>query len=133
MRDLTGGLIDYAFQSTIQVVAPIHQKQAIGIAVATDDRITSLPDLPTLKEAGFDDVRIDSWQGIGGPKGLPPNVVQKIGAALNAAAKDPVIVQRVETDQVKLITGSQREFDDLLVSDSERLGSVVRRLKIKAD
>ncbi len=133
MRDLIGGLVHFAFLSTIQSVAPIAQNQARGIAVATETRISTLPDVPTLKELGYGDVAVDSWFGIGGPKGLPPDVVARIGAELAAAAKDPAIMKRAEADHVALIPGSQDAFMKLLLSDYERLGAGVRRLGIKAD
>jgi tripartite-type tricarboxylate transporter receptor subunit TctC len=131
--DLTGGLLDFAFLSTVQSIAPIAQKQARGLAVGTKNRVKALPDVPTLAELGYGDVAVDSWFGIGGPKGLPPDIAEKISAAMNAAAKDPVIVQRAAADDVELITGTPEEFRKLLMYDYERLGAAVKRVGIKAE
>jgi tripartite-type tricarboxylate transporter receptor subunit TctC len=133
MRDLTGGLIDYAFLSTVQTIAPITQNQARGVAVASDTRVPALPDLPTLKELGYDGVAVDSWFGIGGPKGLPPEVVATIAKELVAAAKDPLIAKRAEADSVALIPGTQDAFMKLLTSDYERLSGAVKHLHIRAE
>jgi tripartite-type tricarboxylate transporter receptor subunit TctC len=133
MRDLAGGLIDFAFLSTVQSIAPVSQNQARGIAVATDSRIKALPDLPTLKELGYGDVAVDSWFGIGGPKGLPPEVIRKIRAALISAAGNSAIAPRAEAEQVALIPGPEEQFQKLLAYDYERLGVAVRRLGIKPE
>jgi tripartite-type tricarboxylate transporter receptor subunit TctC len=133
MMDLTGGLIDYAFLSTVQSIAPVEQKQARAVAVGTERRVDALPGVPTLKELGYGDVAIDSWFGIGGPAGLPPEVIKKIGAELVAAAKDPTIVTRAKADDVALIPGSHDAIMKILASDRERLGGAVKRLGIKAE
>jgi tripartite-type tricarboxylate transporter receptor subunit TctC len=133
MMDLTGGLIDYAFLSTVQSIAPVQQHQARALAVGTESRVDALPGVPTLKELGYGDVAVDSWFGIGGPAGLPPEIVKKIGEELVAAAKDPSIIARAKTDDVALIPGSQDAIMKLLAADRERLGGAVKRLGIKAE
>jgi tripartite-type tricarboxylate transporter receptor subunit TctC len=133
MSDLTGGLIDFAFISTVGAIAPIAQHQARGLAVGADEHVSALPDVPTLKELGYADVAFDSWFGIGGPKGLPPEVVQKIGTELVAAARDEQVRKRAEADHVALIPGSQEAFMKLLASDYDRVAGAVKRLGMKAE
>ncbi|MGZ5835471.1 MAG: Bug family tripartite tricarboxylate transporter substrate binding protein, partial [Xanthobacteraceae bacterium] len=133
MMDLTGGLLDFAFLSTVQSLAPIAQNQVRALAVGTAKRVTALPDIPTLAELGLGDVAVDSWFGIGGPKGTPPDIVEKINAELRAAAKDPVIIKRAEADDAGIITGTPDEAMKLLLYDYDRLGVAVRRLGIKSE
>ena len=104
--DLTGGLLDFAFLSTVQSIAPIAQNQARGLAVGTKTRIKALPDVPTLAELGYGDVAVNSWFGIAGPKGMPPEIVARINAELRAAATDPLIVKRAEADDVAIVIGT---------------------------
>jgi tripartite-type tricarboxylate transporter receptor subunit TctC len=133
MLDLTGGLIDFAFQSTVQSIAPIAQGQMRGVAVGSEQRVKALPDLPTLKELGYGEVAIESWFGIGGPKGLPPDIVARISAELVAAAKDPAVQKRAQADDVALLPGPQDAIMKLLASDYERLSGAVKRLGMKAE
>jgi len=133
MSDLTGGLIDFAFISTVGAIAPIAQGQARGLAVGSDERVSALPDVPTLKELGYADVAFDSWFGIGGPKGLPPEIVERIGKEIAAAAKDDIIRKRAAADHVALIPGSHQAFMKLLASDYERVAGAVKRLNMKAE
>jgi tripartite-type tricarboxylate transporter receptor subunit TctC len=133
LMDLTGGLIDFAFLSTLQSIAPVAQNQARALAVGSDTRIKAMPDVPTLKELGYGDLAIDSWFGIAGPKNLPPEVVKRIDAEVSAAAKDASVQNRARADDVALLPGSQAAFMKLLTFDYERVSNIVKRLDIKAE
>ncbi len=67
------------------------------------------------------------------PEGLPPEIISRIGAELVAAAKDPVIIKRAESDDVTLVPGSQDAIMKILLADFDRLGGAVKRLGIKAE
>ncbi len=133
MMDLTGGLIDFAFLSTVQSIAPVAQHQARALAVGTEVRIKAMPDVPTMKELGYGDVAIDSWFGIAGPKNLPAEVVKRINAELVAAANDPTVRQRAEADDLVLLPGPPEALMKLLTFDHERFSKAVKRLDIKAE
>jgi tripartite-type tricarboxylate transporter receptor subunit TctC len=133
MTDLTGGLIDYAFISTVAAIAPVAQRQARAVAVGSNERVKALPDVPTLEELGYGAVAFDSWFGIGGPKALRPEVVSRIAAEIAAAARDPQIKQRAEADHVTLLPGSQEAMLKLLAADYERVKDAVKRLDLRAE
>ncbi len=116
MLDLTGGLIDFAFLSTVQSIAPVAQNQTRAVAVGTESRIKAMPDVPTLKELGYGDVAIDSWFGIAGPKNLPEDIVKRINAEVVAAANDPSVRQRAEADDLVLLPGPPEAVLKLLRS-----------------
>ena len=133
LTDLSGGLLDYAFLSTVQAIAPINQHQARGVAVGAKSRIKALPEVPTLEELGYNDVVVDSWFGMGAPKGTPPEIIARLNAELRAASTDPVIVKRAEADEVALVTGTREEAEKFLAEDYVRMGNAVRRLGIKSE
>ena len=56
-----------------------------AVAVSTPERLQVLPDTPTFKEAGLDDIKASNWWGVGVPKGTPPAAVKKLHAAFRAA------------------------------------------------
>jgi tripartite-type tricarboxylate transporter receptor subunit TctC len=133
MTDLIGGLLDYAFLSTVQAIAPINQHQARGIAIGTTTRMKALPDVPTLAELGYGDVVVDSWFGVAAPKGTPPEIIARLNAELRAASSDSAIVKRAEADQVAIVTGTSEEADKFLADDFVRMGNAVKRLGIKSE
>ena len=133
MLDLTGGLIDFAFLSTVQSIAPVAQNQARALAVGTETRIKAMPEVPTLKELGYGDVVIDSWFGLAGPKNLPPEIVKHLNAEVVAAANDQSVRQRAEADDLVLLPGPPEAVLKLLRFDYERVSGAVKRLDIKPE
>ena len=89
---------DIAFTSDIpSLIAPMHRAgSAHAIFVATDQRSSHLPDIPTAREAGLGDYQAYSWYGIYGPAGTPRPIVDRLAAAIDQALGDPAIHQRLE-------------------------------------
>lgn len=74
-----------------------HEKGEVRIMfVATDERSSIIPDIPTASEVGLKDYRAYSWYGIFGPAGLPQNVTDRMAQAIDEALADPVINKRLE-------------------------------------
>jgi tripartite-type tricarboxylate transporter receptor subunit TctC len=88
MTALAGGHIDFAGQQWSESTGLIQGGKVRGVAVVHPTRLPSLPDIPTAKEAGFPDLNVVGWQGLAGPKGLPPAIVTKWNALLEEASKD---------------------------------------------
>jgi tripartite-type tricarboxylate transporter receptor subunit TctC len=131
--DLGAGMLDMTFTSSVQALPLIAQGQVRPLAVASETRLTQLPNVPTLKELGLGNVSVESWFGIAAPKGTPAGIVARLNAELVKAAQDPLIVKHAEQDGVTLRTGPQEEIVKLLAVDYERLGGAVKRLQIKAE
>lgn len=74
-----------------------HEKEQVRILfVATDERSSIIPNIPTASEVGLKDYRAYSWYGIFGPAGLPQTVTDRMAAAIDEALADPVINKRLE-------------------------------------
>jgi tripartite-type tricarboxylate transporter receptor subunit TctC len=133
ITDLSAGLIDFAFSSTVGSIGPVAQRHARALAVGTRERMNFWPDVPTFRELGYQDLELDSWFGIGGPKGLPKDVQERIAQEIATAKQDPLIRNRAEQDYVELLPGSQEAFLKLLASDYERVGPAVKRMGMKPE
>lgn len=94
MNDLLGGQIDLMCDQTTNTTGQIKGGKIKAYAVTTKTRVPSLPDLPTMDEAGIKGFEVAIWHGLYAPKGTPKPVVDKLAAALQAALKDPAVVQR---------------------------------------
>jgi len=94
MTALAGGHIDFAGQQWSESTGLIQGGKVRGIAVVHPTRLPGLPDIPTAKEAGFPDLNVVGWQGLAGPKGLPPAIVAKWNALLEEASKDPAFLEQ---------------------------------------
>jgi tripartite-type tricarboxylate transporter receptor subunit TctC len=94
MTDLLGGQVDMTCDQTTNTMGHIRSGKIKAYAVTTKERLSSLPDLPTLDEAGLEGFEVTAWHGLYAPKGTPQEVVDKLVAALQVALKDPKVVER---------------------------------------
>ncbi|MGL6210275.1 MAG: tripartite tricarboxylate transporter substrate-binding protein [Paracoccaceae bacterium] len=95
MTDLLGGQIDLMCDQTTNTTQQITAGTVKAYAVTTLERLTILPDLPTMGEAGLTDVEIAIWHGIWTPKGTPAEVNERLSVALQAALADPDLIARL--------------------------------------
>jgi tripartite-type tricarboxylate transporter receptor subunit TctC len=94
LNDLIAGHIDYLCEQAVSVAGAVTGGQVKALAISADQRLPTLPDVPTAKEAGLD-YRMSIWAGIFAPKGTPKPIVDKIAAALSKALDDPTVQQRI--------------------------------------
>jgi tripartite-type tricarboxylate transporter receptor subunit TctC len=90
-------------------------------------RTASLPDVPTMKEQGFD-VEFYIWAGVFAPAGLPPDVRERITAAVRQSAQDPEFVKALANVNTPVNYKEGRDFDQFLETDTKRLAEVVRKM-----
>jgi tripartite-type tricarboxylate transporter receptor subunit TctC len=93
LNDLVGGQIDYMVDQSLNVIPQIKAGTIKVYAIAAAQRLESLPEVPTSKEAGVDFI-FSAWNAMVAPKGTPADVIAKLSAALNKALDDPVTVKR---------------------------------------
>ncbi|WP_430398301.1 tripartite tricarboxylate transporter substrate-binding protein [Ferrovibrio sp.] len=94
MNDLLGGQIDLMCDQTTNTTGQIKGGKIKAYAVTTKTKVPALPDLPTMDSSGLPGFEVAVWHGVYAPKGTPKPVIDKLAAALQAALKDPVVVQR---------------------------------------
>jgi tripartite-type tricarboxylate transporter receptor subunit TctC len=89
MTDLQGGQVDLLCDQSTQTTEVIRGGRVKAYGATTKQRISSLPDLPTLDEQGLRNFEMAVWHGVYVPKGTPKAVLDKLVAALQAGVKDP--------------------------------------------
>jgi tripartite-type tricarboxylate transporter receptor subunit TctC len=94
LNDLIGGHVDFFCEQVVSVAPQIAAGTIKAYAVSSPQRLASLPDVPTAKEAGTD-YEMDIWAGIFAPKGTPRAVVDKLASVLDRALDDPNVKQRL--------------------------------------
>jgi tripartite-type tricarboxylate transporter receptor subunit TctC len=133
LTDLMGGQVLFATDSL--TAAMTHIKSGRLRALATTDlaREGSLPDVPTLAEAGLSGVQVAAIGGLFAPKGTPKDVVDKVSAAAAKVLVNPEVAQRfaaVETDPLRVTVPA---FNDLLRREAEVWSPLVRQLGLKTE
>lgn len=95
MNALLGGQVDLLCDQTTSTIPQIKAGTVKLYGVTTPKRLASLPDAPTIDEQGLKGFQVVVWHGIYAPKGTSKEAVDKFGAALRAALKDPAVAKRL--------------------------------------
>jgi tripartite-type tricarboxylate transporter receptor subunit TctC len=126
VADLLGGQLQGTFETTSVILAYIRDGSLRPLAVASHARLTDLPDVPTMIESGVPDFIGDSWTGIAAPAGTPPEIIDKLNAAINAALKSPEVTASFSRLKADAKIGTPQEFGVFLADEGKRWGEFVR-------
>ncbi|WP_029013674.1 tripartite tricarboxylate transporter substrate binding protein BugD [Niveispirillum irakense] len=136
MNDLVGGQVDIMCDQTTNTTGQIKGGAIKAYAVTTPNRVPSLSDLPTTKEAGLPGVEVAVWHGIYAPKGTPDAVVKKLSDALKVALKDETVKQRfadLGTEPVAEDRATPKALGDFVVTEIDRWKPVITAAGVYAD
>ena len=95
MNALLGGQVDLLCDQTTSTTQHIKAGTVKLFGVTTAERLKGMPSVPTLQEQGLKGFQVVVWHGIYAPKGTPKEAIDKFGAALRAALKDPGVAQKL--------------------------------------
>jgi tripartite-type tricarboxylate transporter receptor subunit TctC len=90
-------------------------------------RTAALPDVPTMKEQGFD-VEFYIWAGVFAPAGLPADVSDRVTAAVRASMQDPEFQKAMTNVNTPINYKEGKDFEAFLDTDTKRLAEVVRKM-----
>jgi len=133
LTDLMSGQVLFATDSLTAAMPLIRGGRIRALATTDLAREGSLPDVPTLAEAGVPGVQVAAIGGLFAPKGTPKDVSDKIAAAMVKVMATPEVIQRmaaVETDALKV---SLPAFNDVLRKEAEVWSPLVRQLDLKPE
>jgi tripartite-type tricarboxylate transporter receptor subunit TctC len=94
LNDLIGGHVDFFCEQAVSVAPQIAAGTIKAYAISSSERLPTLPDVPTAKEAGLD-YQMTIWAGIFAPKGTPKPIVDKLAAALDKSLDDPGVAAKI--------------------------------------
>ncbi len=129
MNSLLGNHVQLMFSDGPTAVPQVEAKtvKALGISPA---RLSLLPDIPTMEEAGLPGYSAHSWSGVVAPKGTPAAVVEKINAAMVRALKEPDTVDRFAKFGAQPAVQTPAEFGQFLKTETEKWARVIREANI---
>ena len=133
LTDLIAGRIDIMFDNIPLPLTYIKAGKLRGLAVTAAQRAPSLPELPTLAEAGVPGFDVSSWYGIYAPAGLPHDLVTKLNGAFNAALQTADIRERLMAGGWTLVGGTPEQFAAHTQAEVERWARVVKSANVRVD
>jgi tripartite-type tricarboxylate transporter receptor subunit TctC len=135
LNDLVGGQIDYMVDQSLNVIPQIKAGTIKAYAVAAPERLKSLPDVPTTKEAGVDFI-FSAWNAMVAPKGTPKAIVDKLADALAKALDDAKVKERFDELGSTGPTGADRgpaALQKLVESEMARITPVLKAAMAAAE
>ena len=130
---LMGGQIDFLIGAAF-IANPLVQAGKIkGLAVTTPTRDKSLPNLPTVTEAGLLDLQFEIFYGLLAPPGTPAPVIAKLSAAMKQAVLDPEFKESMEKGSMFTTSSTPAEFSALMRRHSERWHGIIQKNKISIE
>ena len=133
MTDALGGNIPLVYTAVAGAVQHVKQGRLVGIAVSSNARSSSLPDVPTFIEGGVPDFEASSWVAILAPPKTPRPVIEKLNRELNAALADPVVIEKLQTLGIAPAPGTPEALANRMRSDLAKYGKVVKEANIRAE
>jgi len=131
--DTIGGQTQFMFPSLFTAYPHVKSGKLRAMAVAGPKRVASLPEVPTLKEAGVDGVDVTQWYAIFAPAKTPKAIVDQINKALNQVLADKEVVKRMEDHGADVESSTPDQLGALVKSELEKWKSVVQKAKLTAD
>ena len=120
--------------SSIPTILPhVRSGRVRALGLATSQRIPSLPEFPTIAEAGLPGFEASGWAGMIGPANLPRDIVQRLNTAIVETLKQKDIIERMLKDGAVPAPSSPEEFAAYLKSELRKWGEVVRIANVKAE
>ncbi|MDQ0137740.1 tripartite-type tricarboxylate transporter receptor subunit TctC [Neorhizobium galegae] len=127
MTALLGGHLDVAFQTSSASAGGILSDPNVrALGVSTGQRLSTLPDLPTISEAlpGFE---MSAWAGIWAPAGTPNEIVEKLSSAILEIQKTPEFKEFMDRLVATSLPMGPAEFDKFLDSERQKWGAIVKK------
>lgn len=131
LNDLAEGRIDM-FVGALAIIRPFAQAGKVKVlAVTNRDRAATMPDVPTVKEAGYPELGFDGLVGLFGPREMPNDLRERIAADIRVVMADPEIVSRLTATGQAVSPGSSAEFDAEIKAQRAQIAAVGQTLGIK--
>ena len=133
LQDTIGGQTQLIFGAVPTTLPHVKAGRLRALAVTTDKRIAAAPDLATVAELGYPGYEVTNWHGLVGPKGIPPDIADRLNREINDIIRAEDMKKSLATDGLEPAGGSRARFGEILKSEMERWAKVVQQAGIKVE
>jgi len=130
---LLAGNADVAVLPAAAVMPQVKAGKVKALAVATGKRSPSLPELPTLAEAGLKDIQADAWMGFVVPAKTPDAIVRRLHGELVQILADPEVRDKLRLQYMDVVADTPAEARAVLAADIERWRPIIQKNNITLD
>jgi tripartite-type tricarboxylate transporter receptor subunit TctC len=133
LNDIIAGHVDFIFMELASAIKLHEGGKARILAVATDKRISSLPDIPTFDEAGVKGFESGTWNALAAPPKTPASIVLKLNKAVNEVLQSPQAQDHFAKINLRAAGGSPAEAAAFIKKETEVWGGVIRDANVEAN
>ena len=133
LNDLLAGQVDFIFMELSSAVKLHQGGNARILAIAADKRLDSLPDIPTMIEAGVPNFVSDTWNALTAPPKTPAAIVAKLNQAVNDIIAEPETKKQFETLNLLPAGGTPAETARFVAAETQRWTEVIHRAGIQPE
>lgn len=131
LTDVMGGQVQMMVNTTIVAAPHIRSGRVRALATTGAQRSHTLPDIPTLDEAGVRGYEGNTWCGLGAPARTPRHIVERINRDIAAVMQTPEVHQKLMEGGSQVTGGSPDAFLQILKTDLEKYGRLIKAVGIK--
>jgi tripartite-type tricarboxylate transporter receptor subunit TctC len=133
VQDVIGGQLPCMFLDLAGGLPVMQAGKVRVLAIGSAKRAPSLPNVPTLAEAGVPNVEVYAFQGLLGPAGLPEAVVARLNSELNKALLSAVVQKRAADFGMEVLPGTPAQFKAMARAEALRWGPIIKTAGVKLD
>jgi len=133
VTDLIGGQVQLSFQNSIAVLGHVKTGKLRALAVSGENRLASLPQVPTFTEAGLPGFGVSTWFGILAPAGTPKEIIDKLSAEIARILNTPDIRERLAALEMYPFISTPDQFAALMKADMAKYAKVIKDANIKLE
>ena len=129
--DLISGQISGIFEAVLPVIGNVKSGRLRVLAISGSSRYPQLPDVPTFAEAGYPSYDPMVWIGLLAPAGTPPQIINRMSAAIAQVAKTPEIIAMRKEAFSDSVGSTPAEFSKFLDDERAKWGAVIKKANVK--
>jgi tripartite-type tricarboxylate transporter receptor subunit TctC len=133
LTDLIGGQVQLMFDNIPSAISQIRAGKLKALATTGPKRSATLPDLPTMIEAGFPNYQSTAWFGVSAPAGTPREIIDRLNAEGQKAVRAPDFVKRMSELGYDIVGGTPEQMAAMIQEELRRWGPVVKASGAKVD
>jgi tripartite-type tricarboxylate transporter receptor subunit TctC len=126
MIDIIGGHTHLAVVSVVAAMPHLKSGKLKALGVGSTKRVSALPDLPTIDEAGLPGYQSGNWWGITAPAGTPTSIIEKLHKTIGEVQSAPEIQAQLANEGAEIIKMSTADFGKLIESELVKWEKVVK-------
>lgn len=131
--DLMSGSIHFTFGGIISALTHIKAQRLRALAVSGPRRISALPDLPTVSEAGVPGFAVTQWYALLAPAGTPRAIVDFLNKEINRTLHQPEVALRISAEGSEAVGTTPLQLAAIIRAEREKWSKVIRQAGIKGE